>query len=141
MEMRPKKATAKGPADRFTGDVWMDAIAQGEEPSRVRVNLVRFAPGTRTAWHSHALGQALYVTDGVGRVQSRGEEVNEIRPGDIVVTPGDEWLWHGAAPDSVIAHLSITERVGDSPVPESTWGDHVTDAELADDTTQGGQRS
>jgi quercetin dioxygenase-like cupin family protein len=129
MEMRPGKPTGKGPTEMFTGDVWMDSIAQGEEPSRVRVNLVRFAPGARTAWHSHALGQTLYVTDGVGRVQSRGEAITELRPGDIAYTPSDEWHWHGAAPDRFMAHLSITEGVGDRDQPESTWGDHVTDAE------------
>jgi quercetin dioxygenase-like cupin family protein len=129
MELRPKQPTGKGPAEMFTGDVWIDSIAQGEEPSRVRVNLVRFAPGARTAWHSHALGQTLYVTEGVGRVQTRGEEITEIRPGDIVFTPSDEWHWHGAAPDNFMAHFSITEGVGDSPKPESDWGAHVTVAE------------
>jgi quercetin dioxygenase-like cupin family protein len=129
MELPKKKPTGKGPEDMFTGDVWMDSIAQGEEASRVRVNLVRFAPGARTAWHSHALGQTLYVTDGVGRVQSRGEEITKIRPGDIVFTPSDEWHWHGASPDHFMAHFSITEGIGDSDIAESTWGEHVTDAE------------
>jgi quercetin dioxygenase-like cupin family protein len=53
MEVKPKPPTAKGPAQTFTGDVWVDAIANGEEPSRVRVNLVRFSPGARSAWHWH----------------------------------------------------------------------------------------
>ena len=129
MEIRPKRPTGKGPSEMFTGDVWIDSIAQGVEPSRVRVNLVRFTPGARTAWHSHALGQTLYVTEGVGRVQSRGEEITEIHPGDVVVTPSDEWHWHGAAPHDFMAHISITEGVGDSPKPEADWGAHVTDAE------------
>lgn len=129
MDIRPKRPTVKGPADMFTGDVWLDPIAQGVEPSRVRVNLVRFAPGARTAWHSHVLGQTLYVTEGAGRVQSRGEEITEIRPGDIVFTPSDEWHWHGATPDNFMAHISITEGIGDSSKPEADWGAHVTDAE------------
>jgi hypothetical protein len=66
MEIKPKPPTAKGPAETFTGDVWMDAIVNGEEPSRIRVNLVRFTPGARSAWDSHALGQTLHVTEGVG---------------------------------------------------------------------------
>jgi quercetin dioxygenase-like cupin family protein len=113
----------------FTGDVYIDPIALGREPSRVRVNLVRFTPGARTAWHSHALGQTLYVTEGVGRVQSRGEEITVIHPGDIIFTPSDEWHWHGAAPDDFMAHISVTEGVGDSPKPEADWGAHVTDGE------------
>jgi quercetin dioxygenase-like cupin family protein len=71
----PKQPTAKGPVETFTGNVWVDAIANGEEPSRERVNLVRFSPGARSAWHSHALGQTLHVTEGAGLVQSRGRDI------------------------------------------------------------------
>ena len=81
MEITPKPPTAKGPAEWFTGDVFIDGIVRGEEPSHVRVSAVRFTPSARTAWHSHAVGQTLYVTDGRGLVQSRGGEVAEIRAG------------------------------------------------------------
>ena len=66
MPIQPKQPTAKGPAEWFTGDVWIDGIARGEEPSRVRVSAVRFTPSARTAWHSHAVGQVNWgdhVTD------------------------------------------------------------------------------
>ncbi len=129
MKVQPKKPSDKGPADWFTGDVWIDTIAAGEEPSRVRVSAVRFTPGARTAWHSHALGQTLYVTDGEGRVQSRGEDIVTIRAGDIVHTPADEWHWHGAAPDHFMSHLSITEGVPEGQGSEMEWGEHVTDAQ------------
>jgi quercetin dioxygenase-like cupin family protein len=130
LEIKPKPPTGKGPAEMFTGDVWMDAIVRGEEPSRIRVNAVRFTPSARTAWHSHALGQTLYVTEGRGLTQSRGGGVTEIRPGDIVSAEPGEWHWHGAAPDHFMSHLSITEAVppGDER-QESDWGEHVTDAE------------
>ena len=62
MEFQPKTPTTKGPAEWFTGDVHFDVIARGEAPSRLRVNVVRFAPGARTAWHAHSLGQTLHVT-------------------------------------------------------------------------------
>lgn len=129
MELRPKQPSMKAPAEWFTGDVYIDVIAFGQEPSRVRVNAVRFTPGARTAWHSHALGQTLLVTDGAGLVQTRGEPAVEIRAGDVVATPADEWHWHGARPDSFMSHLSVTEGVGDSVKPETEWGAHVTDAE------------
>ena len=87
MQFQPKTPTTKGPAEWFTGDVHFDVIARGEAPSRLRVNLVRFAPGARTAWHTHSMGQTLHVTDGIGLVQSRGGEVRVIRPGDTVYTP------------------------------------------------------
>jgi quercetin dioxygenase-like cupin family protein len=115
----------------FTGDVWFDAIIKGEEPSRVRVNTVRFAPGARTAWHSHAVGQTLHVTDGVGLIQSRGQEVTVIRPGDTIYTPPGEWHWHGAAPDDFMVHTAIWEAPAPDTEPESTWGEHVTDEEYA----------
>ena len=129
MEIQPKQPTAKGPAEWFTGDVWIDGIATGEEPSRVRVSAVHFSPSARTAWHSHAVGQTLYVTEGRGLVQSRGVGVAEIRPGDIVYTPAGEWHWHGAAPSHFMTHLSITEAVPGDERPELDWGEHVTDDE------------
>ena len=65
----------------------------------MRVNVVRFSPGARTAWHSHAVGQALHVTEGRGLVQVRGGEVAEVRPGDTIWSLPGEWHWNGAAPD------------------------------------------
>jgi len=135
MEIRPKNPTAKGPSEWFTGDVHIDAIAQGVKPSRIRVNAVHFTPGARTAWHSHALGQTLYVTEGKGLVQSRGGDLVSIRSGDIVSTPGGEWHWHGAAPDHFMTHLSMTEGVSEGQEPETNWGDHVTDAEYNSHTS------
>jgi len=128
MEIPAKPPTAKGPAEWFTGDVFLDAIVRGEEPSRVRVNAVRFTPGARTAWHSHAVGQTLYVTDGRGLVQARGGEVTALRAGDVVHAPAGEWHWHGAAAEHYMTHLSITEAPGDDR-PETVWGEHVTEAE------------
>ena len=129
MEVVPKQPSAKGPAEWFTGDVWIDVIARGEEPSRIRVSAVRFTPGARTAWHSHALGQTLYVTEGAGLVQSCGGGIVNIRSGDVIHTPADEWHWHGAAPDHFMTHLSMTEGVAPDAGPEMEWGAHVTDTE------------
>ncbi len=129
MEVVPKQPSVKGPPEWFTGDVYLDVIARGEEPSRVRVNAVHFTPGARTAWHSHALGQTLYVTEGVGLVQSRGEAIVTIRPGDIVHAHADEVHWHGATPDHFMTHLSVTEGVGAGEKPETHWQTHVTEAE------------
>ena len=36
----------------------------------MRVNAVHFTPAAGTAWHSHAMGQTLYVTEGRGLVQA-----------------------------------------------------------------------
>jgi quercetin dioxygenase-like cupin family protein len=125
--IQPKPPTAKGPAEWFTGDVYIDPIARGQAPAQVRVSAVRFTPSARTAWHAHALGQTLYVTEGKGLVQSRGGPVEEIRAGDVVATPPDQWHWHGAAPDHFMTHLSITQAVPGDQRPEADWGEHVTD--------------
>jgi len=127
MDFRPKQPTAKAPSQTFVGDASFDVIARGDEPSRVRVNLVRFAPGARNAWHAHAVGQTIHVTDGVGRIQARGGEVLEIRAGDTIHTPPREWHWHGAAPDRFMTHLAIWEAPAEGP--ETEWGEQVGDAE------------
>lgn len=126
MEIVPKQPSVKGSADMFTGDVYLDPVAQGKDPQRIRVNSVHFTPGARTAWHSHGLGQTLYVTEGLGRIQSRGDELHEITPGDIIRTPPGEEHWHGAAPGNFMTHLSMTESSADRP---DHWGAHVTDDE------------
>ena len=131
MEILPRTPSAKGPAERFTGDVWLDVVIRGEAPSRVRVNTVRFAPGARTAWHRHAVGQTLHVTDGVGLIQSQGDAVTVITPGDVVYTPPSESHWHGAAPDHYMVHTAIWEAPASDAEPESDWGEHVTDQEYS----------
>lgn len=129
MQFLPRQPSARGPEEMFTGAVWFDALHRGEDPSRIRVNSVHFSPGARTAWHRHAVGQTLYVIEGVGLVQSRGDEVAVMRPGDTVHTPPGEWHWHGAAPDHFMTHLALWEGPGDPDAPETEWGEHVTDAE------------
>ncbi len=123
MQIVPKQPTVKGPEQWFTGDVWFDVIARAQEPGRARMNMVRFAPCARTAWHSHPLGQTLYVTEGVGLVQSRGGEVHVVRPGDVIWTPPGEEHWHGASPDHFMTHAALWE--GDV----THWGDLVPDEE------------
>ncbi|MFI6693045.1 cupin domain-containing protein [Streptomyces sp. NPDC050433] len=129
MEFLKKKPSSKGPAERFTGDVWVDMITEGVATSRLRTGVVRFAPCARTAWHRHAVGQTLHVTEGIGLVQARGGEVMVMRPGDTVHTPPGEWHWHGAAPDHFMTHLALSETTGDPGVPDVEWGEHVTDVE------------
>ena len=122
MEISRNAATAKGPAETFTSDVWIDSITRGMPPPPLNVAAVRFAPGARTAWHSHDGGQTLYVTEGRGLVQARGQQITELNPGDVVFAPDGEEHWHGARPGHFMTHLSIT-------VGAPHWGPHVTDAE------------
>ncbi len=70
---------------------------------------VRFAPGARTAWHTHPRGHTLYITDGIGYVARRGGPTQQVRPGDVVYTEPGEEHWHGATPDRFMAHVAIQE--------------------------------
>ena len=121
--------TAAGPAEWFTGNVYIDAEAVPTERSRVNVSSVHFTPGARTAWHNHPNGQTIFVMEGVGRAQGRGGPIQVIRPGDRVFFGPGEDHWHGASPTRFMTHLSIVE-VDDAGNP-AFWGDHVTDQEYA----------
>jgi quercetin dioxygenase-like cupin family protein len=118
------RATRPGPAEYFTGSVWIDPVL--DEPDRVGAALVSFAPGARTAWHTHPLGQTLFVVAGVGRVQLAGRPVLEIRPGDTVwIAPGERH-WHGAAPDNAMTHYAMQEKQGGVGV---VWAEPVSEAD------------
>jgi quercetin dioxygenase-like cupin family protein len=122
-----EKASRRGPAEWFTGTVWLDEIATNPEPARVRAARVSFEPGARTAWHTHPLGQVLHVLSGSGLVQLEGEPVREIHPGDTVVIAPGERHWHGAGPGNTMVHLAMQEANADGAVV--TWMEKVTDAE------------
>jgi quercetin dioxygenase-like cupin family protein len=119
--------TNAGPGDWFTGTVFIDAVTNPTPPSRLGAAMVHFTPGARTAWHTHPLGQTIYVTEGIGRCQRRGGPVEEIRPGDrVFFEPGEEH-WHGAAPNRFMTHLVMQEA--DESGSVVTWGELVTDEE------------
>src|SRR5438105_171500 len=125
--MRDRIKTTPGPADWFTGTVYMDPIAAPSEVSRINASSVHFAPGARTAWHAHPKGQTIFVTEGIARVQRRGGPLEEINTGERVFFEPGEDHWHGAAPDRFMTHLSLVEV--DEHGASATWGSHVTDEE------------
>jgi quercetin dioxygenase-like cupin family protein len=128
---RNSDETTAGPAEWFTGAVYLDPVARPSGSSRVNASSVHFTPGARTAWHTHPNGQTIYVLEGVGLCQRRGGPVETIRPGDrVFFEPGEEH-WHGAAPDRFMTHLAMLD-VDDDGHPAS-WGEHVTDEEYGAD--------
>lgn len=116
-----------GRPDYFTGAVQLDPIAVNPAPSRLRAFRVSFAPGARTAWHVHPLGQVLHILSGAGRAQSAGGPVRILRPGDTVWFAPGERHWHGAAADQPMEHLAMQEA--DDSGSHSTWFEHVSDAD------------
>jgi quercetin dioxygenase-like cupin family protein len=124
------RPSAPGPAEYFTGSVRMDPVVTAPDPARVRALAVTFEPGARTAWHTHPLGQTLFVTAGAGWVQLEGGPIQQIRPGDTVWIAPDERHWHGATATTGMTHIAIQEALDGSNV---TWMEHVTDAEYSGD--------
>jgi len=125
-QLKPVGPTAKAPAERFTGDVYLTMIHDGQPPSRINVALVRFPPGARSNWHRHDIGQTLHITEGVGLVGTRDGQVVRVRAGDTVACPPHEEHWHGAAADTFMAHLTIVEKNDDGSDP-TTWLEPVSD--------------
>lgn len=114
--------------DYFIGEVWQDPIISAEAPARLHALAVHFAPGARTAWHTHPLGQTLHVTQGAGLICRRGEAPQPIRAGDTVWIPADVEHWHGAGPDTAMTHIAMQEMQGGSA---ATWLEQVSDAEFS----------
>lgn len=127
MQIIKNSDTTPGPSNWFTGTVYIDTVATPAEPSRVQALSVHFTPGARTAWHTHPNGQTIYVTEGLGLCQRRGEPIEVIRPGDRVFFEPGEDHWHGAAPNRFMTHIAMHQV--DDHGSAVTWGDHVTDEE------------
>ncbi|MDY7232119.1 (R)-mandelonitrile lyase [Hyalangium rubrum] len=123
----------QGPAENFTGEVRVDPLFQAKAPARASGAAVTFEPGARSAWHSHPLGQVLYVTEGVGRVQRWGDPVEEIREGDVVWIPPGQKHWHGASPNSRMRHIAVTEQLDGKGVD---WMEKVSDAQYGAPATR-----
>lgn len=122
------RPSGRGEADYFTGHVRMEPVITAPAPARLRAVRVTFEPGARTAWHTHPLGQTLVVASGVGRFQSAGEPVVEIRPGDVIWISPHEKHWHGAAPDNMMCHLAFQEVLDGT---YADWMEHVSDEDYA----------
>lgn len=118
----------RAPASYFTGTVWQDPIIEAPEPAALRAVRVAFEPGARTAWHTHPLGQTLFITSGVGLVQVWGGVIREVRAGDVIYFAPEEKHWHGAAPKIRMEHMAMQEAKNGKHVD---WLEHVTDEQYA----------
>ena len=128
MEVTPADARPDmvGPEQIFTGTAVISPLFNPHGEGAAGAAQVTFAPGARTAWHSHPAGQALVVTSGVGWVQERGGERRRIEAGDVVWTPPNVEHWHGATPENAMGHIAIQEAVDGSVVE---WLEPVSDEE------------
>src|SRR3954469_18576984 len=116
--------SGKGPADWFTGTVRIGPLFSPPDTARVAGALVTFEPSSRTAWHTHPLGQTLIVMSGCGWAQREGGAVEEIKPGDVAWFGPGEKHWHGATATTAMTHLAIQEKLNGKAVE---WMEQVTD--------------
>ncbi|GAA3123615.1 quercetin dioxygenase-like cupin family protein [Kribbella aluminosa] len=129
MEKNVPSATVKTPAANFAGDVYLNPVFDGDGTSHLVCGLVRFTPGARTNWHSHANGQLLVCTDGTGLVGTRDGTTVVLRAGESVWTPAGEEHFHGGTTQTMMCHYAILDASGDSEA--TTWLEPVTDEQYA----------
>lgn len=110
----------------FTGTTHLNMLVTKDDTFNSSIGNVTFDAGARTNWHKHSGGQILLVTAGEGRYQEKGKEIQILKKGDVVKIPPNAEHWHGAAPNSMFAHISIEPNI---PNNETTWLDPVTDKE------------
>ena len=115
----------RGPVERFTGTVEVSAPFAGTGGARIAGATVRFSAGARTAWHRHALGQTLVITEGCGWVQREGGPVERACAGDVVTIGPREKHWHGATSTAAMTHVALSES------NEVEWLEKVSDADYS----------
>ena len=116
-------STQRGPADWFSGEVWIQPILGPEQSPTQRSAKVSFAAGARTAWHTHPRGQMIHIISGVCAFAKWGEDAQTAVAGDTVWFAPDEKHWHGAVPGHPMVHLAVQEA--DEKGQVVTWLEHV----------------
>src|ERR1700744_3302552 len=106
MAKNPSTATVKTPSSNFTGDVWLNPVFSGDGTSQLTCGLVRFTPGSRTNWHSHANGQLLVCTDGIGLVGTRDGKTVMLRAVTRMWPPEGQKLFHSGPAETMIGHYA-----------------------------------
>lgn len=110
----------------FTGQTYLNMLSAKDGTFNAPIGNVTFEPGARTNWHKHSGGQILLVLGGEGRYQERGGKIQILHKGDVVRIPPQAEHWHGAAPDSWFAHISVETNVPDN---QTAWLEPVNDKE------------
>ncbi len=126
------RLSTKGASEQFTGDVRIEPLLQTRPPARAQGATVQFAPGARTAWHSHPLGQTLIVLSGQGRVQAWEGPVEEMCPGDVIWAPPGEKHWHGATPETTLVQIAVQEALDGRA---AQWMELVSDEQYLPSTS------
>lgn len=111
--------------EHFSGPVVMKSFFASNWLAKLDSTTYQLAPGTRSRWHTHSVGQIVIVTAGEGLVQQWGKEVQKIKVGDVVWMPANVKHWHGAAALNGVTDLTIEAGLE----MKSTWLEPVADEE------------
>lgn len=111
----------KADSKYFTGEAKF-AILPQIDISKDSVAIVDFEVGVINNWHTHSKGQYLYITEGEGRVQEWGKEIQYVKKGDVVWIPEGVKHWHGAGETTSMSHLVI---IPDAKNNKTTWYEKV----------------
>lgn len=112
--------------DNFAGTAYLYMMGARDTSLHVSYGNVTFEPKARTNWHSHPGGQILFITEGRGYYQEKGQPAQALKKGDFVEIPRNVVHWHGAAPDSDFAHIAVSLNTGEGG---ALWIGPVTDEE------------
>jgi quercetin dioxygenase-like cupin family protein len=115
-------------SDNFTGTVWLHMMGAEDSSLHARFGHVTFEPTARTNWHSHPGGQILFITEGQGYYQAKGQSARLLHKGDHVEIPPNVVHWHGACPETEFAHIAISLNTDEGG---AVWLGEVTDEEYA----------
>jgi len=113
-------------SDNFSGTVWLQIMGANDSTLHARFGNVTFEPGARTNWHAHPGGQILFITEGKGYYQAKGQPAQLLQKGDHVEIPRNTIHWHGASHDSEFAHIAISLNTDEGG---AVWHGPVTDLE------------
>jgi quercetin dioxygenase-like cupin family protein len=92
----------------FKGKAGLSSLIQASPQTlSIFAAVVRFEAGARNHWHSHPGGQLLYVIEGEGWVQVRGQAPQRIRSEDTITADPGEEHWHGAGSREPMAHIAV----------------------------------
>ncbi|MDE1154852.1 MAG: cupin domain-containing protein [Acidobacteriaceae bacterium] len=118
-------ATSRGPAEWFTGEVYLQPLLGPAHSPTLRSAKVSFASAARTVWHTHPRGQMIHILSGICAYARWGEPTQQAVPGDTVWFAPGEKHWHGAAPGHPMTHLAVQEADENGEVV--TWLEAVTE--------------
>ena len=113
-------------SENFTGNVWLNYLAETDTVHNVNIGSVTFEPGARTNWHFHKGGQILLVTEGKGQYQEKGKPIEIINKGDVVKCPPNIEHWHGATSKDTMTHIAIGTNTN---IGGAVWLKAVTEEE------------